>query len=1252
MFSTQAVQKTRVVSLNTDSIVLQVQPQNAEAVDQLIADWESTFGFSMERTEVLAHRGVNINTYVELVREGDGEPEIKSKGLLAHDPGISADHNALVVAQAIGQWLLDGTDVETFIRAAAARQEILRFTEMRSAPSSGLRYGGVPIGRLARVYRSIRTDLPVLTKDATGAASEQTLEAGFAYLPGTSWPVENDVDVDWYVLQARLVLAQTSVPYSPHHNRLARELMSLGLVVAGVGGAATVIRQDMIDEMSLARGTDKYPRNFSGDRGLAVSVAKSAGVVALPPGVASTDSLVLRFGTDTETLGEIHDRQRLGDSLRQLRKQGVEVVEKGYATVFDLRAGLQPLSAGDAVSVASNVVPVMVDTSDQQPADIVQVAGDPADLSNDDFLQAMFGARIADAFVCSNTTPPDTPDEQARMGMWVGGPLEFSRGLYRLPERQNYTCVSTFRRDSEDVYRRQIEYFEALHFIVLDDIGTKVPVDPRSLGLGEPTVINETSPGNFQWLYKLSEPITDISLASFLVKQVLSTPVQGQLMTDQGSKGVTRLCKLPQGMNLKLSLPQPWQNRVHSWRPDLIYSASEIAGWFGASLTNVQQVHARPAASAADAADHPLVLALQSAHLLKGGQQKGSGWWDVTCFQRHLHTNGVDNGTAVKVREDGSWTFKCQHGHCSDLTPRDLYRWLVEQGFSVTPPQHRTNVARIDRDRLSFEVPAAEVDEFGFLDPDDGGAGDEVILPDPEFDGGGNVPIGTAGGGGGGRPVIYIDPGMLPSIVKQCAALLDDVVFKRGIYLVRIGHGAELVDGLSRIGTQPVVLPVTRPWLIRELTALATFQRWDKKSNDYKVTDCPTNVAIAVELGTDDFTFNPLTALANTPFLRVDGSICDVPGYDVDTGIFYAPNLSFPPILSLPSWHDARAALDELAELVKQFPFANAVSRSVFLADVLTAIARPTLPKSPMVLYSATMAGSGKTLMASIANLIAYGHATTHPWPGANEEELKKVFTSVLLAGDPVVVFDNLPNGAVIKSAALSQFVTSDDYADRKLGESQRVKFRNRTRVVLTGNNVTLASDNARRTLVCDLQLQVESLKDRLVEFELPNLSVHIKLNRARYVAAALTVLRAYAVHPEPLLLPALDSFEDWSWRVRDALVWLGEEDPVAAVEYDNDGSAEIGAAYSAIASVVQLKLGASQSMAFRANELVNWASGNALLRDSLEQAGCSDAVNASKVGYWLRAHKNRIASGLKLTSQQVDGGRQPNRWQLVAVAE
>ena len=59
-----------------------------------------------------------------------------------------------------------------------------------------------------------------------------------------------------------------------------------------------------------------------------------------------------------------------------------------------------------------------------------------------------------------------------------------------------------------------------------------------------------------------------------------------------------------------------------------------------------------------------------------------------------------------------------------------------------------------------------------------------------------------------------------------------------------------------------------------------------------------------------------------------------------------------------------------------------------------------------------------------------------------------------------------------------------------------------------------------------------------------------IRRDRATYVRAALTILRAYIVagRPKQKRKP-LGSYEEWSRLIRDALLWLGEPDPVATME-------------------------------------------------------------------------------------------------------
>ena len=55
--------------------------------------------------------------------------------------------------------------------------------------------------------------------------------------------------------------------------------------------------------------------------------------------------------------------------------------------------------------------------------------------------------------------------------------------------------------------------------------------------------------------------------------------------------------------------------------------------------------------------------------------------------------------------------------------------------------------------------------------------------------------------------------------------------------------------------------------------------------------------------------------------------------------------------------------------------------------------------------------------------------------------------------------------------------------------------------------------------------------------------------DRGKYIAAALTICRAYLVAGRPNMAPKLGSYEGWSDTVRSALIWLGKADPVKSME-------------------------------------------------------------------------------------------------------
>ena len=115
----------------------------------------------------------------------------------------------------------------------------------------------------------------------------------------------------------------------------------------------------------------------------------------------------------------------------------------------------------------------------------------------------------------------------------------------------------------------------------------------------------------------------------------------------------------------------------------------------------------------------------------------------------------------------------------------------------------------------------------------------------------------------------------------------------------------------------------------------------------------------------------------------------------------------------------------------------------------------------------------------------------------------------------------------------------------RPLGGSAKVQIEPRTTFFINGNNLTISGDLIRRTLLCRLDPRVEH--PHLREFQQQPLKL-AAADRGRYIAAALTICRAYVLAGRPGRLPPLASFEAWSDLVRSALVWVGNADPVDTI--------------------------------------------------------------------------------------------------------
>src|SRR5262249_386738 len=159
----------------------------------------------------------------------------------------------------------------------------------------------------------------------------------------------------------------------------------------------------------------------------------------------------------------------------------------------------------------------------------------------------------------------------------------------------------------------------------------------------------------------------------------------------------------------------------------------------------------------------------------------------------------------------------------------------------------------------------------------------------------------------------------------------------------------------------------------------------------YVPVDAPDKVAETYLARIGRWKLPNLAGIVNTPFLRVDRSLCEHPGYDQASGLLlHADGQTFPAIASNPSRADAKTALDYLDKLIETFPFVTQPDRSVALSAILTAIDRRCMATAPLHAFTSPVAGSGKSLLVDLAAMLTTGQTAPVIAQGRNEEELEK----------------------------------------------------------------------------------------------------------------------------------------------------------------------------------------------------------------------------------------------------------------------
>lgn len=475
-----------------------------------------------------------------------------------------------------------------------------------------------------------------------------------------------------------------------------------------------------------------------------------------------------------------------------------------------------------------------------------------------------------------------------------------------------------------------------------------------------------------------------------------------------------------------------------------------------------------------------------------------------------------------------------------------------------------------------------------------------------------------------GRPIIKVRPAYMPDAMRLAEACLGQTgrYFQRGRAIVEVQ-----IDPATQEITVDDLNPIS---LAHALAGVSAWMRLDKRTKSWELVDPVERVCKAL-VGVHNYeVLQVLKGTAQQPYLRPDGTLCQAAGHDPATGLFGVFKADEFNVPEAPTREQAEQALDTLTELITEFPFATPHDKSAALAAMLTAAIRPSLAQAPMFHVRAPQIASGKSYLCSLITALATpGKGSPVPFP-TRDEECSKLLLALLKGAPAVIEFDNLTDD-IKPFKSLCSVLTEEHLQGRVLGRTKMLPVGTRAVFLSSGNNVGPSADMARRCVTINLDPGCELPAARA--FKRSDLIGDVRRDRSRYVAAALTLVRAWitAGRPKTETKP-LASYMDWLDLCCQPLMWLGLPDPTKAVF---DGMA---------ADPDRILLGQFLSgwRGFFADKVKHGRDVIAHVRSGcpggedfeevlLEVTGDRDRIDGRKLGKWMARNQGRVVSGLRL---------------------
>ena len=302
------------------------------------------------------------------------------------------------------------------------------------------------------------------------------------------------------------------------------------------------------------------------------------------------------------------------------------------------------LDQWDEAPALDSVVPSYSDLHVAKMLDCDPASSELSQVSNTDFVAAIF--RIlperASALVCSKNGDPS-------QGGWPAVPINRLHGTLPI-NANNYLNCASFIPSQDGLIKARKDNFAATHFLMLDDVGSKVPFS--LLAEFKPSWLIETSAGNYQAGIILDSPITDHGQLTQLLTAIINAG-----LCDPGATGpATRWARLPQGINGKPKYISPsgdaFRCRLVHWASNRRYTVSQVVEGLGLppltapnyAMLNASSSMNLPSRVPADAEGQLRILAELKALLdVLNSECNYSDWFSVLVAIHHS-TNGSDDG--------------------------------------------------------------------------------------------------------------------------------------------------------------------------------------------------------------------------------------------------------------------------------------------------------------------------------------------------------------------------------------------------------------------------------------------------------------------------------------------------------------------------------------------------------------------------------------------------------------------------------